>query len=166
MLVHQMAAPNSPQWFNTGLQLGLRHQRSGPGALPTSTPPPVRWSDRPTPTAVPTPHACFIQSVNDDLVDEGGIFDLVTREARVFKYGSGTGTNFSMIRGRGRAALRRRHVVGLDELPQDLRPRGRRHQERRHDATRRQDGGARHRPSRHREVHQSGRPKRSRRSPR
>src|SRR5690606_37727399 len=45
------------------------------------------------------PHACFIQSVSDDLVNEGGIMDLWTREARLFKYGSGTGTNFSRLRG-------------------------------------------------------------------
>ena len=47
----------------------------------------------------PQPHACFIQSVADDLVNEGGIMDLWTREARIFKYGSGTGSNFSKIRG-------------------------------------------------------------------
>jgi len=47
----------------------------------------------------PQPHACFIQSVSDDLVNEGGIMDLWTREARLFKYGSGTGSNFSKIRG-------------------------------------------------------------------
>ncbi|GHU17901.1 hypothetical protein FACS1894163_09340 [Spirochaetia bacterium] len=43
-------------------------------------------------------HNCFILSVEDDLVNEGGIMDLVTREARLFKYGSGTGSNFSKIR--------------------------------------------------------------------
>src|SRR5207344_3043932 len=46
----------------------------------------------------PQPHACFIQGVKDDLVNEGGIMDLWTREARLFKYGSGTGTNFSALR--------------------------------------------------------------------
>ena len=49
----------------------------------------------------PQPHACFIQSVSDDLVNEGGIMDLWTREARLFKFGSGTGSNFSKIRGDG-----------------------------------------------------------------
>ncbi|MGB9393188.1 MAG: adenosylcobalamin-dependent ribonucleoside-diphosphate reductase, partial [Pseudolabrys sp.] len=49
----------------------------------------------------PQPHACFIQSINDDLVNEGGIMDLWVREARLFKYGSGTGTNFSALRGEG-----------------------------------------------------------------
>ena len=47
----------------------------------------------------PQPHACFIQSVQDDLVNEGGIMDLWVREARLFKYGSGTGSNFSRLRG-------------------------------------------------------------------
>ena len=62
----------------------------------------------------PAPHACFIQSVTDDLVNEGGIMDLWVREARIFKYGSGTGSNFSAPARRGRAALRRRQVVGPD----------------------------------------------------
>src|ERR1700734_2272999 len=47
----------------------------------------------------PQPHACFIQSIADDLVNEGGIMDLWVREARLFKYGSGTGSNFSLLRG-------------------------------------------------------------------
>jgi len=44
-------------------------------------------------------HNCFIQSLSDDLVNEGGIMDLWVREARLFKYGSGTGSNFSNVRG-------------------------------------------------------------------
>ena len=59
----------------------------------------------------PQPHACFIQSIQDDLVNEGGIMDLWVREARLFKYGSGTGTNFSSLRARGRAAFRRRQEL-------------------------------------------------------
>jgi len=43
-------------------------------------------------------HNCFILSIEDDLVNEGGIMDLITREARLFKYGSGTGTNYSKLR--------------------------------------------------------------------
>ena len=74
----------------------------------------------------PQPHACFIQSVKDDLVNEGGIMDLWTREARLFKYGSGTGTNFSSLRERGRKTFRRRQVFGPDEFPEDRRPRCRR----------------------------------------
>ncbi len=100
MLVHQMAAPNSPQWFNTGLHwaYGLSGKAQGhyfvdyeTGKVKKS----VNAYER------PQPHACFIQSVNDTLVGEDGIMDLWKREARLFKYGSGTGSNFSSIRGSG-----------------------------------------------------------------
>jgi ribonucleoside-diphosphate reductase alpha chain len=100
MLVNQMAAPNSPQWFNTGLHhmYGLTGPAQGFWFVDQD-------SDelRPSPDSYtrPAPHACFIQSVNDDLVNEGGIMDLWTREARLFKFGSGTGTNFSNLRGEG-----------------------------------------------------------------
>ena len=153
MLVHQMAAPNSPQWFNTGLHwaYGISGPAQGHTYVDPATNQVVKSTDA---YSRPTPHACFIQSVNDDLINEGGIFDLVTREARVFKYGSGTGTNFSMIARRGRAALGRRYLLRPDELPEDRRPRGRRDQEWRHHPARRQDGRRRHRSSRHREVHQ------------
>src|SRR5919112_6192470 len=57
--------------------------------------------DSPDAYTRPQVSACFIQSVNDDLVGEGGIMDLWVREARLFKYGSGTGTNFSSLRGEG-----------------------------------------------------------------
>jgi len=100
MLVHQMAAPNSPQWFNTGLHwaYGISGPAQGHSYVEPATNEVVLSTDA---YSRPTPHACFIQSVNDDLVNEGGIFDLVTREARVFKYGSGSGTNFSMLRAEG-----------------------------------------------------------------
>ncbi|HVR75530.1 MAG TPA: vitamin B12-dependent ribonucleotide reductase [Planctomycetota bacterium] len=100
MLVHQMAAPNSPQWFNTGLQLvyGLKGPPQGHYYAAPETGE-VRASE--DAYTHPQPHACFIQSVVDDLVNPGGIMDLWTREARLFKYGSGTGTNFSSIRGEG-----------------------------------------------------------------
>jgi ribonucleoside-diphosphate reductase alpha chain len=100
MLAHQMCAPNSPQWFNTGLYYayGLKGASQGhyfvdpkSGTLQKSKSAYER----------PQPHACFIQAVKDDLVGDGGIMDLWTREARLFKYGSGTGTNFSHIRGEG-----------------------------------------------------------------
>jgi ribonucleoside-diphosphate reductase alpha chain len=100
MLVNQMAAPNSPQWFNTGLAFayGITGPAQGhfyydpeEGVVKESTDAYTR----------PQPHACFIQSVSDDLVGDGGIMDLWVREARLFKYGSGTGTNFSNIRGEG-----------------------------------------------------------------
>lgn len=96
----QHAAPNSPQWFNTGLHntYGITGKPQGhyycdheTGELKKSTSAYER----------PQPHACFILSVNDDLVNEGGIMDLWVREARIFKYGSGVGTNYSYIRGAG-----------------------------------------------------------------
>ncbi len=100
MLLKQMAAPNSPQWFNTGLAYayGITGPAQGHYYVDPKTGKLTRSQDAYT---HPQPHACFIQSVNDDLVNEGGIFDLVTREARIFKYGSGTGSNFSAIRAEG-----------------------------------------------------------------
>ncbi|MFN7019723.1 MAG: adenosylcobalamin-dependent ribonucleoside-diphosphate reductase [Phycisphaerales bacterium] len=97
MLVHQMAAPNSPQWFNTGLNWA--YGITGP-AQGHFVPDPYTGRVGPAKDAYthPQPHACFIQSVDDDLVNEGGIMDLWVREARLFKYGSGTGTNFSRLR--------------------------------------------------------------------
>ena len=98
MLAAQMTAPNSPQWFNTGLHwaYGIDGPSQGhhyvdyqTGVLTASN----------SSYEHPQPHACFIQSVTDDLVNEGGIMDLWVREARLFKYGSGTGTNFSSVRG-------------------------------------------------------------------
>ncbi|GJL51953.1 MAG: vitamin B12-dependent ribonucleotide reductase [Nitrospirales bacterium] len=98
MLAHQMAAPNSPQWFNTGLHwaYGLTSPAQGHYAVDPTT-----GECQATASAYERPqvHACFIQSVSDDLVNDGGIMDLWQREARLFKYGSGTGTNFSPLRG-------------------------------------------------------------------
>ncbi len=98
MLASQMAAPNSPQWFNTGLNwaYGISGPSQGHYYVDHKTEELTASSDAYT---HPQPHACFIQSVRDDLVNEGGIMDLWVREARLFKYGSGTGSNFSEIRG-------------------------------------------------------------------
>ncbi len=98
MLANQMAAPNSPQWFNTGLNwaYGITGPSQGHYYVDHKTGELTSSSDAYT---HPQPHACFIQSVKDDLVNEGGIMDLWVREARLFKYGSGTGSNFSDIRG-------------------------------------------------------------------
>jgi len=98
MLAHQMAAPNSPQWFNTGLHYayGLTGPAQGHFYVDPKTREVVKATNA---FEHPQPHACFIQSVDDDLVSEGGIMDLWVREARLFKYGSGTGTNFSKLRG-------------------------------------------------------------------
>ena len=112
MIASQIAAPNSPQWFNTGLHWAygidgpaqghfFADHESGDVQLAT------------TAYERPQPHACFIQSVNDDLVTEGGIMDLWQREARLFKYGSGSGTNFSNIRGTGEPLSGGGHSSGL-----------------------------------------------------
>jgi len=98
MLAHQIAAPNSPQWFNTGLfaVYGIEGPAQGHYFVDPSTDQVVKSESA---YQRPQPHACFILDVKDDLVNEGGIMDLVTREARLFKYGSGTGSNFSRLRG-------------------------------------------------------------------
>ena len=98
MLATQKAAPNSPQWFNTGLHwaYGIDGPAQGHHYVHHAT---GRLVQSESAYEHPQPHACFIQSVNDDLVNDGGIMDLWVREARLFKYGSGTGTNFSDIRG-------------------------------------------------------------------
>jgi len=100
MLLRQMVAPNSPQWFNTGLNwaYGINSNAQGHYYVDPDTEEMTRAKDAYT---HPQPHACFIQSIKDDLVGEGGIMDLWVREARLFKYGSGTGTNFSALRGKG-----------------------------------------------------------------
>ena len=100
MLATQRAAPNSPQWFNTGLHwaYGIDGPSQGHFYVDFKTGKLVKSK---TAYEHPQPHACFIQSVSDDLVNEGGIMDLWVREARLFKYGSGTGTNFSSLRGNG-----------------------------------------------------------------
>ncbi|MGR3541386.1 MAG: vitamin B12-dependent ribonucleotide reductase, partial [Hasllibacter sp.] len=100
MLAGQVAAPNSPQWFNTGLHWAYGIDGPAQGHFY------VDWKSGKLTRSKssyehPQPHACFIQSVSDDLVNEGGIMDLWVREARLFKYGSGTGTNFSHLRGEG-----------------------------------------------------------------
>lgn len=98
MLANQYAAPNSPQWFNTGLNwaYGINGPSQGHYYVDFKTQKLTASNDAYT---HPQPHACFIQSVRDDLVNEGGIMDLWVREARLFKYGSGTGSNFSDLRG-------------------------------------------------------------------
>ncbi len=98
MLARQMVAPNSPQWFNTGLHwaYGIDGPAQGHFYVDYKT---GELTQSATAYEHPQPHACFIQSVADDLVNEGGIMDLWVREARLFKYGSGTGSNFSRLRG-------------------------------------------------------------------
>ena len=100
MLATQMCAPNSPQWFNTGLHWAYGIDGPGQGHYYVDA-----FTGKLTRSKSayehPQPHACFIQGIKDDLVNEGGIMDLWVREALLFKYGSGTGTNFSAVRGEG-----------------------------------------------------------------
>ncbi|MEW9920697.1 vitamin B12-dependent ribonucleotide reductase [Marimonas sp. MJW-29] len=100
MLASQRAAPNSPQWFNTGLHwaYGIDGPAQGHYYVDYKT---GKLTRSKSSYEHPQPHACFIQSVQDDLVGDGGIMDLWVREARLFKYGSGTGTNFSSLRAAG-----------------------------------------------------------------
>ncbi len=102
MLATQRAAPNSPQWFNTGLHwaYGIDGPAQGHFYVDHKT---GKLTKSKSSYEHPQPHACFIQSCSDDLVNDGGIMDLWVREARLFKYGSGTGTNFSHLRGEGEA---------------------------------------------------------------
>ncbi|MBA5776936.1 vitamin B12-dependent ribonucleotide reductase [Stappia sp. F7233] len=100
MLATQKVAPNSPQWFNTGLHwaYGIDGPSQGHFYVDFKT---GKLTRSATAYEHPQPHACFIQSVEDDLVNENGIMDLWVREARLFKYGSGTGSNFSRLRSEG-----------------------------------------------------------------
>ncbi len=100
MLANQIAAPNSPQFFNTGLYwaYGIKGPAQGHSYIDQFT---GELKKSESAYERPQPHACFIQSIEDNLLNEGGIFDLLQNEARVFKYGSGSGTNFSSLRGSG-----------------------------------------------------------------
>ncbi|NBP05826.1 MAG: vitamin B12-dependent ribonucleotide reductase, partial [Bacteroidetes bacterium] len=99
-MLNQESAPNSPQWFNTGLysSYAIAGKPQGHYYVDPET---EKLMKSTSAYERPQPHACFILSVDDDLVNEGGIMDLWVREARIFKYGSGVGTNFSRIRGAG-----------------------------------------------------------------
>lgn len=100
MLATQRVAPNSPQWFNTGLHWAYGIDGPGQGHFYVD-PFTGKLTKSKSAYEHPQPHACFIQGVQDDLVNDGGIMDLWVREARLFKYGSGTGSNFSLLRGEG-----------------------------------------------------------------
>ena len=100
MLATQRVAPNSPQWFNTGLHWAYGIDGPGQGHYYVD-PFTGKMTKSKSAYEHPQPHACFIQGVQDDLVNDGGIMDLWVREARLFKYGSGTGSNFSFLRGEG-----------------------------------------------------------------
>ncbi len=111
-IVGQLAAPNSPQWFNTGLHTSYQITGKPQGHYYVD-PKTEKLSKSTSAYERPQPHACFILSVDDDLVNEGGIMDLWVREARIFKYGSGVGTNFSKIRGESEKLSGGGHSSGL-----------------------------------------------------
>ena len=142
MMLDQACAPNSPQWFNTGLHFAYNISGPAQGHFfcdPTTG----ELKESENAYEHPQPHACFIQSVADDLVNPGGIMDLWTREARLFKYGSGTGSNFSNVRGDNETlSAAAAASVGPDVVPQDRRPCRRRDQVGRHHPPRREDGAA------------------------
>ena len=112
MLINQYAAPNSPQWFNTGLYNSYEINGKSQGHYYVDPDTGILTESEDS-YSHPQPHACFIQSVDDDLVNEGGIMDLWVREARLFKYGSGTGTNFSRVRGSNEGLSGGGHSSGL-----------------------------------------------------
>jgi len=101
LVASQRSAPNSPQWFNTGLHWAYGIE--GPAQGHTYIDPVTGKLEYSTNAYEhPQPHACFIQSVGDSLVGgKDSIMGLWNREALLFKYGSGTGSNFSKIRGAG-----------------------------------------------------------------
>ena len=151
MLAAQMAAPNSPQWFNTGLYwaYGIDGPAQGHFYVDEST---GKVHASTSAYERPQPHACFIQSVKDDLVNDGGIMDLWVREARLFKYGSGTGTNFSSLRGEGERLSGGGKSSGLMSFLKIGDRAAGCDQVGRHHAPRGQDGDRRRRSSRHRSV--------------
>lgn len=115
MLEQQRAAPNSPQWFNTGVavQYGIKAGSDGHYYATTNPDGTATAHACDDSLAHPQISACFIQSVSDQLVGDGGIMDLWQREARLFKYGSGSGANYSALRGKGEPLSRGGASSGL-----------------------------------------------------
>ena len=164
MLVHQMAAPNSPQWFNTGL--AWAYGITGPAQGHYFVDPAdgqVKASD--DAYTRPQPHACFIQSANDSLVEPGGSDGPLGARSANLQVRIRNGNEFLGRAWRGGAALGRWHLVRLDELPAGRGSRRGRHQERWHHPPRREDGHRRRRSPGHRKVHQLEGRTRRRKSP-
>ena len=152
MLAAQICAPNSPQWFNTGLHwaYGIDGPSQGHYYVDFET---GKLTKSKSSYEHPQPHACFIQGINDDLVNEGGIMDLWVREARLFKYGSGTGSNFSALRGEGEKLSGGGKSSGLMSFLKIGDRAAGAIKSGRHDAPRRQDGDRRRRSPRHRDLY-------------
>ena len=152
MLAKQMVAPNSPQWFNTGLHWAYGVDGPGQGHYYVD-PFTGKLTKSKSAYEHPQPHACFIQGVGDDLVNEGGIMDLWVREARLFKYGSGTGSNFSRLRGEGEKLSGGGRSSGLMSFLKIGDRAAGAIKSRRHHAPRGQDGRGRRRSSRYRDLY-------------
>jgi ribonucleoside-diphosphate reductase alpha chain len=99
MLYNQIAAPNSPQFFNTGVwwAYGIKGRPCGHSYADLEG----NVHQSKDLYSRSQAHACFILGIEDNLLDENGIYDLLRREARIFKLGSGAGTNFSPLRAEG-----------------------------------------------------------------
>ena len=152
MLAKQMVAPNSPQWFNTGLHWAYGVDGPGQGHYYVD-PFTGKLTKSKSSYEHPQPHACFIQGVGDDLVNEGGIMDLWVREARLFKYGSGTGSNFSRLRGEGEKLSGGGRSSGLMSFLKIGDRAAGAIKSRRHHPPRGQDGRGRRRPSGYRDLY-------------
>ncbi len=152
MLAAQQAAPNSPQWFNTGLHWAYGIDGPSQGHYYVD-----HKSGRLTKSASayehPQPHACFIQSVKDDLVNEGGIMDLWDARGAAVQIRLGHRHQFLQPARRGGKIVGRREIFRPDEFPEDRRPGRRRHYGGRHHPARRQDRDRGYRPPRHRGFH-------------
>jgi len=98
MMALQMFAPNSPQWFNAGLHWAYGIDQSGEGYA-TVDPESGHADDAPLAYERAFVHSCFIQSIQDDLVRKDGVIDFIANEAKIAKFGAGTGANFSTLRG-------------------------------------------------------------------
>lgn len=99
MLLKQKSAPNSPQWFNTGIHAAYGVEKESQGYYRVN-PETGKLEETKKSFEFPQPHACFIQSVDDNMFEDNGIWDLMIREGKLFKFGSGSGSNFDNIRGK------------------------------------------------------------------
>lgn len=112
IIYKQIASPNAPQLFNTGLHwaYGITGEAQGHyyfSETNNAILPSTNTYER------PQTQSCFIQSVEDDLVNKDGIYDLMLKEAKIFKYGSSSGSNFSNIRGKGEKLSGGGHSTGV-----------------------------------------------------
>lgn len=95
--LNQMYAPNSPQWFNTGLKLSydITGEHQGHSYYDEKLKKVVESVDNYTRTQA---SACFILSIEDRLLGSHSISEQYVTETKLFKGGSGCGTNYSTLR--------------------------------------------------------------------